>query len=342
MVVRITELLYHSLCLHQRWVLFIMNPMTKQPVGCIEVLRPFFREFGDDPRVQLMGGIGSVALQDPDSRLSVRDEVIDLASGRDMPLLRDNGTRRDVDVLVTTADEAFRERVQARLEEIVDGQLEVSVFGLLGPEKLRRSLARPLGLTACMTFLADRYEHPSDAQGGFVKALFPFMVPLDEATLRPWRLEIDDQTSVHIPHPTASLGNYISRSISGVREKDAAKIGAMSEQLQQRSGLIEWLYEGPGASQLELARLIHSTGVGVGPLNDVLPRPVAALSRQELMEHEGWMMAEAPQWQQRMALGLFALKARTLRGVESSALVRQLWQQFAERSVGTAIIENRS
>ena len=316
--------------------------MTKRPAGCIDVLRPFFKEFGDDSRVQLMGGIGSAALRDPDSQLSVRDEVVTLPTGLDVSVRRDNGTPRDVDVLVTTADRAFRDQVQKRLEEIVNRRLEVSVFGLLGPEKLRRSLAQPLGLTALMTFLADRYKHPDSAQDGYAKALFPFMVPLDGAALRPWRLEIDNQTSVHIPHPTGSLGSYIGRSISGVRAKDKAKIGVMSEQLARRSPeLIEWLYDGPGASQLELARLIHSAGVGVAPLNEVLPFSVTALSRQELMEHEGWMMAKAPRWQQHAALGMFGLKARALRGVESSALVRQLWQQFAERRVGAAIVENR-
>ncbi|MDO4774060.1 MAG: hypothetical protein Q4A37_02970 [Candidatus Saccharibacteria bacterium] len=309
-----------------------------QSKNSLDILQPFFSRYGSDTEVQLIGGAGSAALQHDDVRMSSREGVVRAPKDLFLPTVRDNGSKRDVDVFIASVNPEKINEVEQFLEETVAGQLDVSVFGIHDSELLRQQTAKPLGVRACMAFTSDRYENPSG--DGFVKALFPFMAPIDLESLRPWRLEIGD-TSVHMPHPGMSLINYANRSISGVRQKDEAKLQIMSSTLKDKAPeAIAWCVDGPGRSQLELAKLIHAAGVGMEPLQRLLPAELSPLAVAP-GRHEYCMLRETPKRVQQLALGMFATKAHVLRAAESSSLVTGIWQRFFERGVAAGIVENK-
>lgn len=315
----------------------VYNTMI-QPNNSIDILRPFFSEYGSDPEVQLIGGAGSAALQDSSVRISSTEEAVRAPDDLYLPTLRDNGSKRDVDVFVASVNRDKAKEIERFLEETVAGKLDVSVFGIHDSELLRQQMARPLGLKAFMAFTSDRYK---DLNGdGFTKALFPFMAPIEEESLRPWRLEIGD-VSVNIPHPGMSLINYANRSISGVRRKDESKLRTVSNALKDKAPeVIDWCVDGPGRSQLELAKLIHTAGVGMEPLRRLFPTDLSPLATVP-EQHEYYMLREAPKHIQELALGVFATKARLLRTAESSSLVTGVWQRFFERGIAAGVVENR-
>ncbi len=305
------------------------------PENVVNITRDFLKKYEDEKAVQIIGGLASTATADPASRFSVDDATIGVPKDFYLPAIRGNGSRRDVDVFVNSTDDKFIEKVRQDLTEIVDGRLDVSVFGVI-----ERELPHNLGFAALKTFLADRYNLPGSDE--MVKALYPFSAPIDPSGLEPWRVE-GDGFSFHMPHPSMSLLNYCNRSISGVRAKDADKVSALAARLQAESSkFYEWTTDGPGKSQLELARLIHSAGVGIEPLNHVLPESqnIKKMTKDETLENPYFMLRDDPSMIQKIALAQFAFKAKSLRFFESSATVRAVFQKYAERGLASSIVEN--
>ncbi len=305
--------------------------------NAIKVLVPFFDKYGEDPKVQVIGGVGTTALLDPHSDFYAEDDTISLSSQEmDLSTLREDGTKRDVDVFVSSSDSDEIGKIRSDLESIVGDKLDASVFGII-----ERKLPRKIGMTALKTFLADRYIDIESQE--LVKSLYPFSAQIDPDSLKPWRVESND-FSFHIPHPAMSWLNYCSRSIGGVRAKDVDKVGQLTERLEaDLPDFYEWIFDGPGKSQFELSKLIHSAGVGMEPLNQILPdsRAVKAIGIDGIIESEYFMLGENSVATQRVALGQFALKANLLRFFESSGTVRALFQKYAERSIASSIVENR-
>lgn len=294
----------------------------------IDVIRPFAASVEHRTDVQIVGGLGSVALLDTRTVIDAGNQTIIAPDDLYLSTQRDNGSRRDIDVLVTSSDPARIGEVVDTLNEAVGDDLERSVFGFRSAAQLDRIFAHPMGPLAAGTFLADRYGELGN--GGEAtsaeKSLFPFRVPLSAEAMEPWRLEIG-QSSFWIPNPAVTVLNYSHRSISGLRGKDEAKIARVSERVfADAPELRDWIIDGPGRSQAELTSLINS----LRPHPPILPLPYdRRFSLEEMANHEAFGPRQEDELAKRAILGTAAFKARGLAWFEHNEAIVAAWQRFS-------------
>lgn len=309
---------------------------SRSPENCIDVIRPFRDQLAahhllDD--VQFIGGIGAAALVHESSVILPDEKRIVAPADLYLPVRRHDGNLRDMDVLVLSPNEAHVDRVEHMAEKKIDGQLEVSAFGFHTEFHTEQQMLQPYGWKSLKTFVSDRYV----AHDGHVdKALFPFSVPINPKSLDSWSLEVGD-TEFPVAGPATSVLNYLNRSISGLRAKDVEKVQAMATNVFTKAPeLIDWIVDGPGRSELELGRLLHSLQ---GPANyaqaetltiagavELKPLPI-----RSLMEHQAFMMHHADSKTQENILAWARLKSMVLRKAESYEQVVSLYQKYAER-----------
>jgi hypothetical protein len=198
--------------------------------NCIDIVRPFNNELNmwADASVQLMGGIGSAALKHPGTVILLDERRIvtagsfltDESSRQDLSPIRPNGTLRDMDALVLSDDYEVIDEVETIAEETIGDQLDISIFSLRPGSYLEEQVAQPFGIKALKTFVSDRYVRED---GGRDKALFPFAVEIDPEVLEDWSLEIGNDV-FPVANPASAILNYLTRSITGLRHKDLAKV----------------------------------------------------------------------------------------------------------------------
>jgi len=297
-------------------------------VNCVEILRPFGEALDGATDVQLMGGISSLALTNPETKIDTLTNTVVAPSDFFIPNLRDNNTLRDVDVLVTSSDQSRVDEVASLLRSTVGSSLERSVFGLRKYEALQSQIISPLGFKALSTFVSDRYERPN---GQLFKAVFPFSVPIDPTSLEPWNLEVNGHSFL-IPHPGMTLINYSQRSIAGLRDKDKVKLGQIKDKVYSESPEIKgWIMDGPGASQVELTRIINSLAER-GLTDELLPES-GRYTRDELADHEAFLLRDHDSpFTRRAALAVASFKAVNLGRIEANPALVSAWQ-----SVGGAL-----
>jgi hypothetical protein len=202
--------------------------------------------------------------------------------------------------------------------------------------------------------LSDRYVEES---GGEIRrlqrALFPFAVEVDPESLVTWRLQVGKEAlTTPIPHPGATLLNYLTRSVSGLRPKDAGKVIGTPEQpgLAPRilavPGMKEWLFDGPGRSTLHFAAVLHGLRQ---PRNDQQPLRLAdgvllTPVHPDTLDHDEAFMYMTPKHtpleQGGASLQAAKIKARGLHAAERNERIVDLWQRFMENFIGP-ILHNR-
>lgn len=310
--------------------------------NCVNIAGPFIDslEQPGTPPVQILGGVGSTALLDQATVIDFDTETVQAPDDLFVPQFRKEGTLRDIDVLVLSTDTGDIEAVESRAKALIGEDLEISVFGLHTDERIRAQQARPFGWLALKTFLSDRYMDSSTGASELsgIKALFPFAMPLDNSTLATWQLGVHDHV-MPIPHPGTTLLNYLTRSISGLRPKDAEKVDTMAQALFTKAPeLADWIVDGPGRDQFELARLFHSLRE---PQNNPQPLVIGdkieltALSPEAVVEHPAFLLREANTATQQRALKLARTKARALHALESNQTIVTLFQKVAEQRLDT-------
>jgi len=232
---------------------------------CGEIVQPFvdvanYRQ--DLAQFQIIGGNGSAALKDPATEIDLDAGIIVASNKVNLPRLRDDGTLRDMDVLVLSTNPEEVEAVRELAEGVVADELEVSVFGLKSSVQLADQMSSPVKSSA-KVFLSDRYinDHIDTKHGDFVygnKAIYPFRgrVPEDFMTTS---VLVTEGVDGDIPtsHPGATILNYLTRSISGLRPKDEVKVQDIADNLLGRyPELKEWIIDGPGKGTFEFARIL--------------------------------------------------------------------------------------
>lgn len=169
----------------------------------------------------LLGGVASAAYCDPST--GFEEGVVFAGRDSDLSTLRENGTRRDIDVLITgvTSEEQDRAAVAA-INEAVMGSLEVSVFGF-------REHSPEVGGSARIKSTAKAWtsNRTVDEQGVWRYELFPLEQAVLPESYRPWQLVLADGSTVQVLHPVGHFLAYTMRSISGIRDKDVAKVAEM-------------------------------------------------------------------------------------------------------------------
>lgn len=319
--------------------------------NCVEIVGPFLDslEQPGTPPVQMLGGIGSAALLDETTVIDLDAEAATAPDDLFLPQFRDSGTLRDVDVLVLSTSAHDTETIEARAQALIGDDLEISVFGLHDDERVHAQQARPFGWLALKTFLSDRYmEHgneddqTAEQELSGVKALFPFAAPLDSSIMATWQLAVQNR-SMPIPHPGTTVLNYLTRSISGLRPKDASKVNTMATALFAKAPeLADWIVDGPGHDQFELARVLHSLreprdnprSLTIGGKIELTP-----LDLDGLIEHPAFLLRDASLTTQQRALKLARIKARALHALESNQTIVNVFQRVAEQRLG-AITKN--
>lgn len=231
--------------------------------NCVEMVRPFVEELAEQgiDNVQLIGGIGSCALQHPDTEILPDEKLIVAPAGLYLPRLREKGSLRDLDCLVKSTDEAAVEDVKATaINKIGRKELKYNFFGYKTFDQLFGQ-SRRLLRGYILNNTSDRYVLEEDGEViAAMKAVVPFAVDMDLETLETWQVQVGrDEQTFPVPHPGTQVLNYLTRSISGLRPKDRDKVDAMTRNIAAKAPeIIDWIADGPGASQLLMARDLHS------------------------------------------------------------------------------------
>ena len=311
----------------------------------MEITRPYFEELerSRTTNIQVMGGVGSIALTD--SHLEIFDSTQTLVPGTkiDLPQYRDGGSKRDLDVLVLTTDQAEVDAAEARARDIIGDELELSFFGLFDSKTLRNQASHPVK-SSLRTFLADRYvTMEGDGIIGASKALYPFEVALDPALFETWNL-MTDGIRIPVPHPGTVILNYTTRSISGLRPKDTQKvIGIANTVLSQDPEVKEWMHDGPGSGLLHFARVLHTLrepsdiprALHVGDQLTIEPLSVEALRAASDTLLEGLSKR-----QKKIVLSVAKFKSRALHIPETNQQLVDFFQNHIEGHVG-GIVRNK-
>ena len=315
----------------------------EQPIifNSLEVLRPFINEVQNDTDVQIMGGVGTAALEDPRTELNIDKKEVYAPKGFALPTFRDNGTRRDVDVLVTSSDPERIAEVETILEETVGEHLQREVFPIRPHEVLADQIIHPFGRRAVLAAVSDRYEASPDIAGAYVKALFPYAVGIDPETLEPWTL-VTDMGEFPIPHPGTTIANYTNRSITGLRHKDTRKMTLAAQNIFANEPLMrEWLIDGPGKSQLELSTIIASLRrPNRRNLNLISDLKIDTYGDAELLEHDNFLRPDMSSAEKMGVLALARLKVGVIKPFEDMDAFVAWWQRHMEQRAA-AIVKNK-
>lgn len=316
---------------------------------CGVIMEPFIRALGacdDLPAVQIVGGNASSSLLHESVVIDLGARTIQAPAACDLPRLRADNSLRDLDTLVLSTDDAEIEAVRLMAEQLIGAELKINVFGLKTLADLEHQRRRPMRSTARI-FLGDRYVAPSHRAGrdsmaikGF-KALYPFQVPIDPDSMETFSLTVAGRPATPVPHPGATILNYLTRSISGLRAKDTVKVELMTETVLTRYPEIKaWIVDGPGRDTLDLARILHTLSeprgrAGVRRLGTQLE--IIPYSFGQLDRHPGFMAADRSRALRRLIIGAAHAKSRALAGLESQPTIVTLWQKHVEDRVGTII-----
>ncbi len=318
----------------------------KQPETVLQATRPYFEASSEDrghQSLMVLGGVAVAALASSATRIDTkRHEIIALASDADSPRLRKNGSVRDLDIYVPTSDKEILRGVYQEIEEAVGKDvLEISVFGNQPFSSLKNQ--RMWGNPAA-GWTADRYETTEAHIAGavpLVKAIQPFEVPLPQEALEPYNLIIVDdkdgkEVAMPVLHPAANIANYLSRSAGGLRKKDSGpeKFPRIAYNVLRDPSCREWLLDGLGKSQFELASVMRSlVGRGDQPLKHVrIPMPNYSLV--ELADHPAFMYRESlPTLARRAVIGMAAMKASGVYVTEQNEQLVSAWQQYGVEKI---------
>lgn len=313
-------------------------------VNSVDLVLPLFDKYAEQgvKDVQLFGGIGSAALVQPGTEVNQISSEIIVPEVISLPQRRENGTLRDVDVFVLSADQG---RVAARESvgtNIMGDELDLSFFGLRTVPELMSQKDTPVR-SAAKRFLADRYVADDVFSDMAFKAVYPFAVRFDLATLITWQMEYQGH-SIPVPHPGTVVMNYLTRSISGLRAKDASKVGAIADNVIRQSPEIkDWIVDGPGRSLLHFARLLHTLREpkrSPEPLEVGEHLTIEPVGQDEVLLAAQTMTDGLSESEIRLLVAASRMKARLLHKGESLESVVALFQKHVERRINGIVKNN--
>jgi hypothetical protein len=298
----------------------------------MDIIDPFTRRIASDGDVQVIGGVSISAMAHPDAYFDSHQREITVPDDFSLSSRRPDGSLRDVDILVNSTNPTRIHQVETDLRETIGDQLEHSVFSILPNQLLERQRARPFGLMALRVLLSNRYEDPTGTET-YVKSLFPFSATIDPESMETWTLAVGNDLRIPVPHPGTTLLNYMTRSVSGVRPRDKEKLAAAAINTFNHSPEIhDWLVNGPGKSQFELAKVLASLNTPAEkkiPLIDGID--ISTYSHRQIAEHETFMVPELTPSERQLAIGIASIKAYAVTRLESSPQMISLFHHFLER-----------
>ncbi|OGL31265.1 hypothetical protein A3F37_02760 [Candidatus Saccharibacteria bacterium RIFCSPHIGHO2_12_FULL_41_12] len=308
--------------------------------NCIEIIAPLLEELNHQgmPPCQLIGGIGSAALKDPRTEILPKTKEVIAPPDLWVPSRREeDNTLRDLDLLVLSTEATDIRKINGLATSIIGNALDVSVFGLQKVSKLEKR-SRQFILSTAVGFVSDRYiydlgQAPRDGVDGH-KALFPFAAPITESSLEPWELHIGGNVA-HVPHPAVVPLYYAGRSISGLRHRDVEKVNKIATNVFDKfPEALEWIEEGPGKSQLEFARILHTLSTSAWSEEPLIlggKLRIDPLPLGKLASHDYFLLKDRPEKTQQRALNAARAKSRTIKFGEQFDPLVAIWRKYFER-----------
>lgn len=244
----------------------------------------------------VLGGIVSSAIRHPDTIFDSQENggmLLAPNSAAD-PVIRENGTKRDVDILITgVLDRETCHNVKQTVHEATGGELVVSVFDFEAHDP------NPSWLSKVKAGVSHR---TIDENGVLRYEMYPLLKEVKPETYEPWYLTIDNgQTKINVLNPAGHILAYRMRSISGIRPKDVGKVAEMTRCVMAVPELEDAIREGDFADWLDFAEALQS------------------ILRAEIEPGDGLLFPEAG----RASLVAFRWKGKLLHALESNeSLVR--------------------
>jgi len=136
--------------------------------NCVDIVRPFVVEATKEKqiRIQILGGIGVAAVLDPSTIYdSSASELIAPREGLFIPRQRENGSPRDMDVLVLSTDQGSIEKIEKIADQTIEDRLEVNVFGLHQDAEIKTFQEHPFSMPVVKAALSDRYVIGEELNG---------------------------------------------------------------------------------------------------------------------------------------------------------------------------------
>jgi hypothetical protein len=246
----------------------------------------------------VLGGIASSALRHPDTKLDpfpVGGMVCAPDSAAES-VIRDNGTRRDIDILLTgVLDEETSQKIKETVTDATDGQLLVSIFDFDKHDPDPSLLAKVKAGVSHRTI---------DEEGTLRYELYPLSQIVSAETYSPWQLMTPSGLRVNVLNPAGHALAYRMRSISGTRIKDAEKVSEMTKNVMAVPELRQAIYEGAFLDWLAFA--------------EAIPR----ILRKQMDRDDGMLIPETS----RAALAAFRWKGKLLQKLESQDFIVKLAQ----------------
>lgn len=323
---------------------------SHERLNCIEIIKPYIEALDDSsmPPTQLLGGVGSVALLNEATEVKQEERRIIAPENLWLSNYREDGNLRDVETLVLSSIAHNAQQVENCAKQIIGNRLVVETFSLGDLAKIDEMIKYPFGFKALIMVLSDRYLEGNrlwEASGVEAKrVLFPFSTDIPGEALDTWKLEIGEKLEIPVPAPGAVVLNYLTRSISGLRSKDRQKVQQMSFSIFNKCpGVIDWIKDGPGNSQFEMARLFHSLREPVDQPQQLVvgdQLKIDVISRDQLVDHPYFLFKDSEFRHKKLLLELAKAKSQILHRAESIAPLVTFFQKHIEPRV-KSIIHNQ-
>jgi hypothetical protein len=188
--------------------------------------------------LRVVGGFAAAALLES-CAIDPVEHVITLGSDADLPAVRDNGTKRDLDMMSLNTDPALYRPMLHTAVAASAGRLTISLFQAMADGTEHDYLRKN--------------KHVIDATSGAqTHRVGPFEAAVPDAATTAWRVVLDSGQSFSVNEPRFHVISYAIRRLRGVHAKDAAKIAALQAKVRTIPGMYT---EERNAQYAELERL---------------------------------------------------------------------------------------
>jgi len=281
------------------------TPVSDNGVVCYDVLGELDdvmrAQLGPDREYYVLGGIATGALTHESTTIDDQSQAIVAAKESGSTLVRKNGTRRDIDILigdVLSNDEA--KRVKAEVSGAIDEALVVSIFRFGEHQDSSVKAERPK-----RTLLDWNSRRTIDRNGVLRYELFPLQRVVDPESYDPWQLQLPGGKHIQVLHPAGHMLAYAVRSVSGIKDKDVEKFSMMQQRLMPLYQ--EEINDGPFRAWLEFASDIHGV-LNRGSEAAALIRSDAELADLDIFRAKGRVLGRLGSYQKIVKLAQGALR----------------------------------
>lgn len=196
----------------------------------------------------VLGGIATSAIIHPDTVFDHQTERVIPTQAASQPLKRENGTLRDIDILVLdTLDKDTAKSIKNSISEAIGKSLIVSVFGI------NEHQPTDSGHRIYQSLSTWTSKRTIDTENQHYYELYPLIQKVPKESYRPWKLELPNGSDIAVFNPAAHLLAYYVRSITSVRSKDLEKVITMKNIIENNPVFKEQIEEGAFSSWKQFA-----------------------------------------------------------------------------------------